>query len=187
MLKKRKDYSDEELVHGCVQNSRIYQEVLYRKYFATMMHMCLRYTDDRDKAMEIVNNGFLRVFKKINTFSFKGSLEGWVRKLVYHSLSDYFKKNSKYLHFLVFEERDARVEENALEKFYAEDILKMVDTLPPATQRVFRLYAIEGYTHVEIAKEIDISVGTSKWHLSEARKKLKALIKQSDQNRFYAG
>ena len=76
MLKKRKDYSDEELVHGCVQNSRIFQEVLYRKYFATMMHMCLRYTDDRDKAMEIVNNGFLRVFKKINTFSFKGSLEG---------------------------------------------------------------------------------------------------------------
>jgi len=187
MLKKRTEYTDEDLVHGCVQNSRSFQEILYRKYFSKMMHMCLRYTDDRDKAMEIVNNGFLRVFKKIDTFSFKGSLEGWIRKLVYHSLSDYFKKNSKYLHFLVFEERDAKVTESALDKIYAEDILKMVDTLPPATQKVFKLYAIEGFTHVEIAKKENISVGTSKWHLSEARKKLKKLIEQNNKLRFYAG
>ena len=186
MLKPSK-YSEKELVDACINNDRRAQEVLYRKYFRTMIGMCLRYTDDRDVAMEIVNNGFLRVFKKLDTFSFKGSLEGWIRKLVYHSLSEYFKKNSKYLQFLVFEERDARIEEEALSNVYVEDILKMVDLLPPATQEVFRLYAIEGYSHVEIAERVNISVGTSKWHLANARKKLQILIKKSNNHRLYAG
>ena len=137
--------------------------------------------------MEIVNNGFLRVFKKLDTFSFKGSLEGWIRKLVYHSISEYYKKNSKYLQFLVFEDRDRAVAERAMDNIYVEDILKMVDLLPPATQQVFRLYAIEGFTHPEISKKINISVGTSKWHLAAARKKLKHLISTSNNYRLYAG
>jgi len=147
----------------------------------------MRYTSDRNIAMEIVNTGFLRVFKKLHTFQFTGSLEGWIRKLVYHSLSDYYKKNSKYLQFLVFEERDRSVEEEALSNIYAEDIMKMVEKLPPATQRVFKLYAIEGFTHVEIAKKNSISVGTSKWHLSVAREKLKELIENNNKYRLYAG
>ena len=153
-----------------------------------MMRMCMRYTDDREQAMEIVNSGFLRVFKKIDTFAFKGSLEGWIRKLVYHSLSEHFKKHSRYLQFLVFEERDATLREQPDDYLLAEDILKLVDALPPATRKVFRLYAIDGFTHVEIAKMIDISIGTSKWHLAAARKKLKHLISQSNNNmRLYAG
>ncbi|MEO1625340.1 MAG: sigma-70 family RNA polymerase sigma factor, partial [Bacteroidota bacterium] len=141
----------------------------------------------REQAMEIVNSGFLRVFKKIHTFAFKGSLEGWIRKLVYHSLSEHFKKHSRYLQFLVFEERDQSLESNQMDNLYAEDILKLVDTLPPATQKVFRLYAIDGFTHVEIAKMIDISIGTSKWHLANARKKLKQLITQRNNMRLYVG
>jgi len=186
MLKPSK-YSEKELVAGCIKNDRRAQEELYRKYFRTMMGMCMRYTDDREIAMEIVNNGLLRVYKKLDTFSFKGSLEGWIRKLVYHSLSEYFKKNSKYMQFLVFEERDARIEQEALSNIYVEDILKLVDLLPPATQQVFKLYAIEGYSHAEIAEQVSISVGTSKWHLANARKKLQLLIKKSNNQRLYAG
>lgn len=186
MLKPRK-YSEKELVDGCIKNDRRCQEMLYRQHFKTMIGMCMRYTDDREVAMEIVNNGFLRVFKKLDTFSFKGSLEGWIRKLVYHSLSEYFKKNSKYMQFLVFEERDATVHEDALSNVYVEDILKMVDLLPPATQQVFRLYAVEGYSHKEIAERANISVGTSKWHLANARKKLQLLIKKNNNQRLYAG
>ena len=186
MLKASK-YTEAELVAGCIKNDRRCQEILYRKYFQRMIYMCRRYTDDPDIAMEIVNNGFLRVFKKLDTFSFKGSLEGWIRRIVYHSLSDYFKKNSKYLQFLVFEERDAVIEETALNNAYVEDILKMVDLLPPATQRIFKLYAIEGLTHPEISKKVNISIGTSKWHLSEARKKLQLLIKKNNNQRLYAG
>lgn len=188
MFKTRnRNYSEKELVEGCLRNERNFQELLYRSYFDTMMSMCMRYTDDRDTAMEIVNNGFLRVFKKLNTFSFKGSLEGWIRKLVYHSLSEYFKQNSRYLQFLVFEERDANINENALGKLYEEDLLKLVDTLPPATQHVFRLYAIDGYTHPEISKMSGISVGTSKWHLSAARDRLKQLIEKNNSYKLHAG
>ena len=185
MLKKQK-YTEQEIVEGCVRNERNFQEILYRQHIAKMMQMCMRYTNDKDKAMEIVNSGFLRVFQKLHTFSFKGSLEGWIRKLVYHSISDYFKKESKYLQFLVFEERDTSETEKVHSELYAEDLLKIVNTLPPATQQVFRLYAIDGYTHVEISKRLAISVGTSKWHLSNARKILKKLIDQNNL-RYYAG
>ncbi len=175
----KRTYTEQEVVAGCANNQRFFQEKLYRQFFPTMLHMCMRYTQDEDKAMQIVNNGFLRVFKKIDTFQFKGSLEGWIRKLVYHAMADYFKANQKSMHFLVFEERDQTIKEEATSSMYFEDLMGLVRKLPPATQQVFNLYAIEGYRHPEIAKELDISVGTSKWHLAEARKKLKKLIEQN--------
>ncbi len=186
MFKKRK-YTEQELVEGCKQNNRSHQEWLYRLYFASMMQMCGRYTNDREEAKTIVNDGFLRVFKKIELFTFKGSLEGWIRKLVWHSLSDHFRKQANYLHFLVLEDWDAPLPENTLNELYVEDILKLVDKLPPATQEVFLLYAIEGFTHVEIAKKINISEGTSKWHLATARKKLKKMIMQQNAIENHAG
>lgn len=181
-MPKNRSYSEKEIVAGCADNERFFQELLYRQFFPAMMRMCMRYTDDRDKAMQIINNGFLRVFKKIATFQHKGSLEGWIRKLIFHSISDFFKKDAKYLHFLVFEEKETAIAAKANSNMYLEDILAMVKQLPPATQKVFQLYAIEGYTHVEIAKQLDISPGTSKWHLSAARKKLQqAIIKNNNQ------
>ncbi|MBK8967443.1 MAG: RNA polymerase sigma factor [Lewinellaceae bacterium] len=138
-----------------------------------MLRMVRRYTRDEDTALEIVNNGFLRVFKKLDTFAFKGSLEGWVRRLVYHSMADYFRSNARYLHFLVLEERDDVVPERSHDTFFEEDILKIVGQLPPVSREVFRLYAIEGYSHGEIAENLNMSEGTSKWHLSTARQKLR--------------
>ncbi len=185
-MPKAPKYTERELVEGCVRNDRYCQEYLYRQYFDSMMRMCMRYTQDKDLAMEIVNTGFLRVFKKLHTFQFKGSLEGWIRKLVFHSLSDHFKKKERKVFFLEMEDRDAPVSETALNKLYLEDILKLVDELPDATRDVFVLYAIDGYTHVEIGKMLGISEGTSKWHLSTARKKLKRLIGQFYNKKNYA-
>lgn len=175
----KKKYSEQELVDGCADNDRRAQEALYRLFFPEMLHMCRRYTRDEDTAIEIVNNGFLRVFKKIHTFAFKGSLEGWIRRLVYHSMADYYRDNARYLHFLVFEERDDVVQERSHESFYEEDILRAVLKLPPVSQEVFRLYAIEGYSHAEIAQRLSISEGTSKWHLSTGRQKLRELLSQA--------
>jgi RNA polymerase sigma factor (sigma-70 family) len=172
----KKTFTEVEMVEGCTRNERRAQEALYRLFFPEMMRMCLRYTKDEEKAIEIVNNGFLRVFKKIHTFSFKGSLEGWVRRLVYHSMADYFRENARYLHFLVLEEHDKAVPARELEWFYEEDILKAVRSLPPISQEVFRLYAIEGYSHAEIATNLSMSEGTSKWHLSTARQRLRDLL-----------
>jgi len=186
-MPERKPYSERELVEGCVRNDRLFQELLYRRYFDAMMRMCMRYTQDRDKALEIVNAGFLRVFLKLHTFAFNGSLEGWIRRLVFHSLSDYYKKHNKPVHFLELEDRDAPITQEALSRLYFEDIMKLVDELPDASRKVFILYAIEGYTHPEIGERVGISVGTSKWHLSNARKKLKQLIQQHYNSRNYAG
>ncbi|MEZ4940369.1 MAG: RNA polymerase sigma factor [Saprospiraceae bacterium] len=169
----KKKYTENELVEGCVRNDRRAQELFYRTFFPEMLRMVRRYTRDEDTALEIVNNGFLRVFKKLDTFAFKGSLEGWVRRLVYHSMADYFRSNARYLHFLVLEERDDVVPERSHDTFFEEDILKIVGQLPPVSREVFRLYAIEGYSHGEIAENLNMSEGTSKWHLSTARQKLR--------------
>ena len=181
----KKTYTDEEIVEGCIANERFFQEKLYQQHFPVMIGMCLRHTNDRNEAMEMVNNGFLRVFKKLNTFEFKGSLEGWIRKLVYHSMADYFRKNKKYGHFLVFEEFDQPINEKATSSLFFDDLLAIVKKLPDATQRVFTLYAIEGFKHPEIAVKLNISVGTSKWHLSEARKRLRILLEQNT-SKLYA-
>lgn len=172
----KKNYTDQELIEGCIRNDRRMQEAFYKRFFPEMLRMCLRYTRDEDTAIEIVNNGFLRVFKKLHTYAFKGSLEGWVRRLVYHSMADYYRDNARYLHFLVLEERDDVVPERGHEVFYEEEILKAVSALPPVSQEVFRLYAIEGYSHAEIADNLSISEGTSKWHLSTARQKLREML-----------
>lgn len=172
----KKNYTEQELVSGCAANERRAQEALYRHFFPEMLRMCRRYTRDEDTAIEIANNGFLRVFKKIHLFEFKGSLEGWIRRLVYHCMADYYRKNAKYLHFLVLEDHDNSVAANGLDSFYEADILQAVRTLPTTSQEVFRLYAIEGYSHAEIAETLRMSEGTSKWHLSTARQKLRDLI-----------
>jgi RNA polymerase sigma factor (sigma-70 family) len=187
-MREEKQISEKELVEGCVRNERFYQERFYRRFFPAMLQMCMRYAADHDEAMIIVNNGFLRVFKKIDTFAFKGSLEGWVRRLVFHALSDYFKQQPKNLHFLVWEEWDGGKSDNpALPNLYMEDLLGLVDQLPSATRDVFYLYAIEGFTHAEIAEHLGMSEGTSKWRLSMARQILKDLIAKHSINQSYAG
>lgn len=179
--------SDQSLVAGCKRNDRKAQEHLYRRFFAPMMRMVMRYTNDQDVAMDILNNGFLKVFKKIDKYGGTGSLEGWIRRFIFHSLSDYYKGQKSPIHFLELEDWTSVQREQALERLYFEDLLDMVELLPNATRKVFYLYAIEGYSHKEIADRIQISVGTSKWHLSEARKRLQALILKQFNTKQHAG
>ncbi len=174
-------------IEGCKNNDRKCQEKLYKEYFPTMMGMCMRYVHDKDRAAAIVNDGFLKVFKKINQFEFRGSLEGWIRRIVFHSMSDNIKKNANYLKFMVFEEHDNNYSNDVMNKLYEEDILKLIDHLPPASAEVFVLYAIQGFNHKEIAEARNISVGTSKWHLSEARKKLQTLVLNNNKHQSNAG
>lgn len=180
-------HTDKTLIDGCLRNDRKSQELLYRKYFGSMLRMVSRYTTDKDAAQEIINNGFLRAFKKLDAYTFKGSFEGWLRKLVFHCLSEYFKQHNKYLQLLVFEETEKAVPETAYHQMYFDDVMKLVDTLPPATKQVFELYAIEGFSHMEISKQVNISIGTSKWHLSTARKQLQLLLKNNKNYTLHAG
>jgi len=176
MLFKKQEFSETELIDGCLANSRRHQEVLYRRFFPKMMSMVMRYAGDEDRAMEILNNGFLRVFKKLEQYKGTGSFEGWIRRIVYHAVSDYYKKESRYLKFIVLDEKDRDVPSDGLDRLYYEDILQLVEKVPAKSREVFKLFAIEGYTHDEIGKMLGISSGTSKWHLSNARDYLKKSI-----------
>jgi len=176
-----------KLIKGCAANQRRAQEELYRLFFPKMIAMCYRYTSDDDRALMIVNDGFLKVFQKIKTFEHRGSFEGWVRRLVFNSISDHFRKEKKYMKLMVFEETEKKSEELVLDRLFYDDLLKLVNKLPGNTHKVFNLYAIEGYNHREISELLHISEGTSKWHLSEARKKLKQLLNSTNLKMNHAG
>ncbi len=169
--------TETELIHGCIRNDRKCQEHLYKKHFPVMMAMCMKYTRDEDKALLILNDGFLKVFKKIGTFRSEGSLEGWIRRLMYHTLADFYKKENSYIRFIQFEVPDDRqspaTQSDALE---FQDLIRLLDRIPDRSAEVFRLFAIEGYSHEEISGMMNISTGTTKWHLSHARERLRSIL-----------
>ncbi len=171
------------LIEGCVSNDRRCQEALYRQYFPAMLRMCLRYTSDREEALTIINDAFLRAYKKMHTFGFKGSFEGWLRRLVFHSLSDHFRRKTDGVRFFRLEDWDQPRRSDALARLFLEDLLQLIEEVPPASQQVFRLYAIEGLSHREIAERLGISEGTSKWHLAQARKLLQRFLQESERKK----
>ena len=126
--------------------------------------------------MLILNEGFLKVFQNIGKFENKGSFEGWIRRICFRCLSDHFRKEKSYVQFLVFEDFDKSEKTNVLNDIYYEELVQLIELLPSTTAKVFRLYAIDGFKHREIAVQLNISEGTSKWHLSEARSKMRNLI-----------
>ena len=174
-----RDNEMQAVINGCCQNDRKSQERLYRHFFPIMERMVRKYTTDPDKLIDILNNGFLRVFKKIDTFQHKGSFEGWVRRLIFHSLSDYFRTKKSDIRFMLFEENYDLIEKPNTQMYY-DDLMTLVQQLPEKHMKVFHLFAIEGYIHKEIGKELGISENTSKWYLSEARKILQKKINQQD-------
>ncbi len=177
MLFRKKTYTDHDLVAGCSKNDRRYQERLYKRYFPKAMGLVMYHVKDQEKALEIVNQGFLKVFQKIQTIKDAQALEAWIKTIMMRTRADYFRKDSRYLRSVILEEAtDDRTENNTLSNLYFKDIIRLLDHLPPATAEVFRLYAVEGYKHDEIGKHLGISAGTSKWHLSAARSKLRELI-----------
>lgn len=168
----------EELINGCVRNERTAQEKLYRLFYPRMMGVVRRYIDHYEQAEEVLNNGFLRAFQKIDQYTFQGSFEGWLRKIVFHAVSDYVKQNVRYNEKILLIEKDQYVHKDHADKLYYDQLLELVQSLPDATRSVFNMYVMEGFSHKEIGKMLGISEGTSKWHLSEGRRMLKEKIEK---------
>ena len=172
------EFSDnQELIRQCSKNKRKAQEYLYNQYFDAMFAIGRRYTNDHDKIIEWVNNGFLKVFKKIDTVRNPDALPGWVKSVVYRSILDGIRAEKKYWESVVFEIDYKMKSANkiAIDHDY-ELIKKQIETLPDASRKVFELFVFEGFSHKDIADEVGISEGTSKWHLSNARTKLKEVL-----------
>src|SRR5690606_13665734 len=120
----KKTYTEEDLVKGCVRNERKYQELLYKRFFDSMFAMVQKHCQNKEESMEILNAGFLRVFKKLYTFESKGSLEGWIRRVVYHAMTEHFSEQNKYHKFISLEvpaEEDSG--QNVLSELYQRDII----------------------------------------------------------------
>lgn len=170
--------TDIELINGCIANNRRAQERLYKKFYGPMASICLRYTRNHEDAIEVLHNGFLKVFKNIHTYeSGRASLYTWIRTIIINSAIDFVRQRGKFQNTIELEKaEEPAIDADAVQRMSANEVLLLVRQLSPATQTVFNLYVVEGYNHREIAGLLGISEGTSKWHLSEARKQLQKLL-----------
>jgi RNA polymerase sigma factor (sigma-70 family) len=171
---------DIDIISGCRKGDRKAQEQLYRNYYRAMMTICLRYTRNDEDAVEVLNNGFLKVFKNIQRYdSSQARLYTWIRTIVVNSCLDFIRQKQKLESVSELnEDVELHIAPEVLSKIKTAELLQQVRKLTPATQAVFNLYVIEGYNHKEVAELLGISEGTSKWHLSEARKNLQQLINE---------
>lgn len=150
------------------------------------MGVCLRYSRNREEALEIVNDGFVKIFTNLKRYSHGHSFKSWLRKIMINASIDYFRRNEKHYHSLnISYVQPEDYAESALDKISADEIIAQVQRLPASYRMVFNLYVIEGYKHDEIASLLDISTGTSKSNLSIARSKLRKLLlgEQGDQRK----
>ncbi|SNT15303.1 RNA polymerase sigma-70 factor, ECF subfamily [Ekhidna lutea] len=177
MLRINKSLTEEELLEGCRKGKASAQRGLYDRLAPKMLGVCLRYIKDREEAEHIMIGGIVKVFEKLDQFKSEGSFEGWVRRIIVNDCLMYIRKNRNMSLETdidnVSDSPNLSVMEDSLDK---ADLLKLISELPVGYRTVFNLYAIEGYSHAEIAKQLDINENTSKSQLSRARKWLQARL-----------
>lgn len=182
--------SAEELINdinGCCLNNRESQKKIYSSYYGYAMSICCRYTNKHEDAVEILNDGFLKVFKGLTQFKptyedIINSFKGWLAKIIVYTAIDYNRKYYKRHDVIALDTTVIDMPasyENALDKISHDEIIRAVQHLPPAYRTVFNLYVIEGFSHEEIADALGISVGTSKSNLFKAKRNLKKILFQN--------
>ena len=174
-----------DLIDGCRRNNRAAQKALYDRMAGKMMAVCCRYVKDRMEAEDILVTSFTKVFERIDQFKGDGSFEGWVRRIVVNESLSYLRKNKTMYLETDLENADREGSQQALDTdLEAEDLLRMIAELPPGYQMVFNLYAIDGFSHQEIAEQIGITESTSKSQLSRARMHLQAKLQKLEESMY---
>jgi len=182
-------YTIDDLVKRCKAGERKAQELLYKQFAAKMLGVCMRYATDKMEAEDMLQNGFIRVFQKMQDYRGEGSFEGWVRRIMVHSSIEYYRKHHKMMQVVEIDvTNEPSVNPLAAANLDAKDLLALIQQLAPGYRIVFNLYAIEGYSHKEIGEIVGISEGASKSQLSRARAILKEQILKTEGKRYgYAG
>lgn len=161
------------ILDKCIEGDRQNQKKLYQLFFGYAMSICLRYASNNNEAQEVLNDGFLKVFTKLHTFSREKPFKLWLRRIIINTSIDYYRKRNKDIQSIeITAAQKVSQEAEVYSNLGEEEILKLVQKLPPSYRLVFNLYVMEGYTHEEISKELGIHIGTSKSNLSKARKYL---------------
>lgn len=173
----KEDKDIQKLLKACQKGERWSQDMLYKMFFGYAMAICLRYAHTREEALEVLNDGFLKVFTKLEKYSQGLSFKGWLGRIMVNTAIDYLRKYEKHqFHMDISYAKEEELGEDALDKISQKEIIMAIQSLPTSYRLVFNLFAIEGYKHEEISKMLDISVGTSKSNLSVARNKLKKIL-----------
>jgi RNA polymerase sigma-70 factor (ECF subfamily) len=173
--------STRQLIKSCLAEDRHAQRNLYELYAPKMFGVCLRYAKNREEAEDIMQEGFVQVFKSLHNFKFAGSFEGWIRKIMVYCAIAKYRGKSKLHSVLNIESENIISYENEdiLSRLGKKELLQMVQDLPPAYRMVFNLYVFEGLKHREIAQQLDISEGTSKSNLHDAKLILQRAVTDS--------
>jgi len=180
--------SDEELHHliqGCVKQDSRSQKLLYKAFYGFSMAICLRYATNQYEAAEVLNQGFYKIFTKIEAYNTSRPFKAWLGRIMMNTAIDYYRSNLKMAYA-----QDLDTAEHIGEVSMADnnlnynDLLAMIQKLPQSYRTVFNLFAIDGYTHEEIAEMLDINIGTSKSNLFKARQKLKQMIMSADASAY---
>lgn len=174
------------LIKGCIKGRDKDCETLYYKYYGLLMSVCLRYARDGEEAKDILQTGYVRIFKNLEKYSFTGSFEGWLKKTMVNEAINYYKRvnkenKTKYFDEYLLVATDDRVTQaDAYDQLAYEELLALIQELSPAYRTVFNLFAIEGYSHKEIGEQLGITESTSKSNLARARAILQHKLETND-------
>ncbi|MGQ8337764.1 RNA polymerase sigma factor [Sunxiuqinia sp. A32] len=167
----------QQLIDGCQRNDRQSQKLLYQRFYGFAMKICLRFANNQNEAVEVLNDGFFKAFTNIDKYDEKWAFKAWLSKIMQNSSIDYYRSNLRWSRMEELEQSDLSMNDAVVEgQLGYEDLLSMVQQLPPTYRLVFNLYAIDGYSHEEISKIVGISIGTSRSNLFKARKKLQLML-----------
>lgn len=171
------------LIDGCLKNDESSQYEFYKTYYSLMKSITMRYAASTDEAEDMLNEGFLKIFQNLQTYDFTGSFTAWMKTVMTHTAIDYVRKYKSYTSYVDMDSiSEYQIESyhhnEAVAKMNLDDLLVLIQKLPPMSRMVFNLYIMEGYSHKEIAKMLNIKEGTSHWHLNYAKNTLKENIKK---------
>ncbi|GLU51235.1 RNA polymerase sigma factor [Dyadobacter frigoris] len=171
-----------QLINGCLKQDRKSQKLLYKAFYGFSMSICMRYVGNRQEAAEVMNQGFFKVFTNIDRFDETRSFQAWLGRIMMNVAIDYYRANSRVtrLQDINYAEQISSCEA-ADKNLNYHDLLALIQKLPQAYRTVFNLFAIDGYSHEEIGKMLNINIGTSKSNLFKARQKLQQMVLKTEQ------
>lgn len=170
---------EKKLIQACIREDKSAQKALYELFSAKMYFVCLRYARHEAEAQDILQDAFIKVFDKLDSFRFNGSFEGWVRRIMVNTaLNNCRKSNYKYENIGIEDYQDKVVSSKAISWLSEQELLAIIQQLPDGYRMVFNLYIIEGYSHKEIAEMLEISENTSRSQLAKARKWMQNVLEK---------
>jgi len=170
--------TEQTLLVGCINNDPSAQRELYNRYSPKMLSVCYRFGNSREDAEDMLQEGFIKIFTQIHTFQNKGAFEGWIRRIIVHTCINFLKKNKKFSNNIDLEQADyLEVKEETMPSvMQARQIIECIRQLPLGYRTVLNLYAMEGYSHKEIAEMLDIEESTSRSQYTRAKVMLEGIL-----------